>query len=134
MEAFQEGYHVMKTHPQLPDALGSLYNSLYGPGATGADSGILQKHDYKNIGTRDAIDAQIKHMERLSEGMAGMCQAKEIEIAKSLRDADLPGDPVVAIPQWYGLVQEKIYKELTARGEKVPDLNAVNVSDPVHAV
>jgi nitrite reductase/ring-hydroxylating ferredoxin subunit len=134
MEAFMEGYHVMKTHPQLPDALGSMYNSLYGPGHTGADSGIMQKHDYKGVTTRQAIDAQIAHMERLSEGMAGMCQAKEVEIARSLRDADLPEDPTEAIPVWYGMVQDKISKELRARGENVPDLNAVCASDPVHAV
>ena len=35
---------------------------------------------------------------------------------------------------WYGIVQDQITKQLTARGEPVPDLNAVAVSDPVHAV
>ena len=30
MEAFQEGYHVMMTHPQLQRAVPALYNSRYG--------------------------------------------------------------------------------------------------------
>jgi hypothetical protein len=35
---------------------------------------------------------------------------------------------------WWAMVQDKISKELKARGENVPDLNAVCASDPVHAV
>ena len=35
---------------------------------------------------------------------------------------------------WYGIVQDQITQQLRARGEPVPDLNAVAVSDPVNAV
>jgi hypothetical protein len=35
---------------------------------------------------------------------------------------------------WFGLLQAEITKQLRERGEKVPDLNAVAVSDPVEAV
>jgi nitrite reductase/ring-hydroxylating ferredoxin subunit len=135
MEAFMEGYHVLKTHPQLPEVNSTLYAGLYGPGQSGAASGIVQKASYADgMTTRGAIDAQVAHMEQLNQGMAGLCQAKEIEIAKSLRDAELPEDPAEAVPMWYAMVQDKISKELRARGESVPDLNAVCVSDPIQSV
>jgi hypothetical protein len=60
--------------------------------------------------------------------------AKELEIARQLRDVDLPNDPAQAMPQWYGMVQDQITKQLRAKGENVPDLNAVAVTDPVEAV
>jgi hypothetical protein len=66
--------------------------------------------------------------------MAGMVHAKEVEIARQLLDVDLPEDPVKAVPMWYGIVQDQITKQLRAKGEAVPDLNAVAVSDPVNAV
>jgi nitrite reductase/ring-hydroxylating ferredoxin subunit len=135
MEAFQEGYHVMKTHPQLPDAMGAMYNTMYGAGHSGAGDGVVSGHlDYKGVTSKQAIEAQIKHMERLSEGMAGMCQKKEVDIAKSLRNVDLPEDPNEAMMVWWGMVQDKVSKELKARGENVPDMNAVCASDPVRAV
>jgi carnitine monooxygenase subunit len=35
---------------------------------------------------------------------------------------------------WFGIVQDQIYKQLSARGEPLPDLNAVAQSHPVNAV
>jgi phenylpropionate dioxygenase-like ring-hydroxylating dioxygenase large terminal subunit len=131
MEAFMEGYHVMRTHPQLHSASGSLYSGRYGT-ETG---GSAPKPVSASVSVRDAINGQLKHMELLSEGMAGMLHSKELEIAKQLADADVPGDdPHQAVLAWYGMVQDQISKQLRARGEPVPDLNTVCVSDPVNAV
>jgi hypothetical protein len=66
--------------------------------------------------------------------MAGMVHRKEIEIARQLLDAELPDDHETAVMTWFGMVQDQIFKQLHGRGEPVPDLNAVAVSDPVHAV
>jgi len=129
MEAFMEGYHVMKTHPQLQRAVPALYNGRYG-NETG---GIGQAVDSRQS-VRDNIGAQIKSLELLNAGMAGMVQPKEVAIARGLADAELPDDPAQAVPTWYGLVQDAISKQLRANGEDVPDLNAVAVSDPVEAV
>ena len=41
---------------------------------------------------------------------------------------------MLAVQTWYGIFQDQITKRLSAKGEPVPDLNAVAVSDPVHAV
>jgi nitrite reductase/ring-hydroxylating ferredoxin subunit len=129
MEAFMEGYHVMRTHPQLHEALGVLYNSMYGA----ADSAGINMIN-PNLSTAENIDAQIRHMELLSEGMSGMLHAKELEIAKQLRGVDLPEDPTQGVMMWLGIVQDQITKQLSARGEPVPDLNAVCVSHPIKAV
>ncbi len=129
MEAFMEGYHVMRTHPQLQQTVPMLYNTMYG-----MDTGGIGQPINPNQSVRDNIKAQLKHLQLLSEGMAGMVHAKEVEIARQLVDVDLPEDPMQAIPMWYGIVQDQITKQLRARGEDVADLNAVAVSDPISAV
>lgn len=126
MEAFMESYHVAKTHPQLLSACASIYNSMYGQYSGAAVN--------PNQSARDNIRAQFKHMELVGQGMAGMVHAKEIEIARQLLDVDLPEDPQQAVMTWYGIVQDQITKQLGARGEPVPDLNAVAVSAPLKAV
>ena len=129
MEAFMEGYHVMKTHPQLQRATPQLYNSMYG-----TETGGIGIQANPNMSVRDNIRSQIDHMELLSEGMAGMLHAKEVAIAKELADVELPEDPQQAVMMWYGIVQDQITKKLQAKGEPVPDLNAVAVSHPINAV
>ena len=129
MEAFMEGYHVMRTHPQLQQAAPMLYNMMYGMVTGGIGVPINP-----NLSVRENIAAQIKHMGLLSEGMAGMLHAKEYAIAQQLADVDLPDDPAQAVPMWYGIVQHQVTEQLRAAGENVPDLNAVAVSDPVNAV
>jgi len=129
MEAFHEGYHVMRTHPQLQRAVPALYNSLYGN-----DTGGLGLPVNPKLSVRENIEAQVRSMELLSEGMAGMIHAKEVEIARQLIDVELPDDLEEAVMMWFGIVKDQVTKQLRARGEPVPDLNAVAVSDPVHAV
>ena len=129
MEAFMEGYHVMKTHPQLQQATPMLYNSMYG-----MDTGGIGDPINPNLTVKENIDSQFRHMELLSEGMAGMLHQKEVEIARQLVDVELPDDPAQAVPMWFGIVMDQVSKQLAARGEPVPDLCAVAQSDPVKAV
>jgi phenylpropionate dioxygenase-like ring-hydroxylating dioxygenase large terminal subunit len=129
MEAFMEGYHVMRTHPQLQQAAPMLYNAMYG-----MDTGGIGVPINPNLSVRDNIKAQIKHLGLLSEGMSGMVHEKEVEIARQLADVELPEDPQQAVMMWYGILNHQITEQLRARGEKVPDLNAVAVSDPINAV
>ncbi len=129
MEAFMEGYHVMKTHPQLQHAVPMIYNDRYGHDTGGIGVAIDPK-----LTMRDNIQAQIRNLELLNTGMAGLVQAKEIDIARRFADTDLPDDPAVAVPMWFGIIQDAMTKELRAKGEDVPDLNAVCQSDPLNAV
>lgn len=130
MEAFMEGYHVMRTHPQLQEATPPLYNMMY------AQEGLAVPVDPK-ISIRDNIAAQVTHMELLSEGMAGMCHAKDVATARGLMDVDklgLPDDPTQAFMHWYGILNAEVTRQGRERGEPTPDLNALAVSDPVKAV
>jgi carnitine monooxygenase subunit len=129
MEAFMEGYHVMRTHPQLQQAVPGLYNSMYGH-----DTGGIGDQVNPNWTKQENIDAQVRNLELLSEGMAGMVHAKEVEIARTIPADILPDDPEQMIMHWFGAVNHAISATLKARGENVPDLNAVAVSDPVNAV
>jgi phenylpropionate dioxygenase-like ring-hydroxylating dioxygenase large terminal subunit len=129
MEAFMEGYHVMRTHPQLQQATPGLYNSMYG-----YDTGGIGVPINPNQTVRENIQSQFHHMELLSEGMAGMLHAKEVAIARELLDVDLPDDPAQAVPMWFGMVMDRCAKQLAARGEPVPDLCAVAQTHPVNAV
>ena len=131
MEAFMEGYHVMQTHPQLERATPFMYGSMYererGPVPVMAD---------ENLSHRENQEIQIKSMELLSEGMAGMCHAKEVEIARGLVGVEegLPEDKNQAMFMWLAMVMQQITEKLQAKGEPVPDLCAVAQSDPISAV
>ena len=129
MEAFMEGYHVMKTHPQLQHAQPSLYNARYGN-----ETGGLGPLVNPNLSVKDNIQEAITSMELLSAGMAGLVHAKEVEIAKQFADVELPDDPQQAMMTWYGIVCQAITKQLRERGEDVPDLVSVMRDHPVEAV
>jgi phenylpropionate dioxygenase-like ring-hydroxylating dioxygenase large terminal subunit len=135
MEAFMEGYHVTRTHPQLHQILPSMYDGLYQlKGGSSSSSETLSSLDLAGMTTREAIDAQLVHMDLISTGMAGQLHAKEVEIARSLADVELPDDPAQAVPQWFGMVMGEITRRLQARGEPVPNLLEVSVSDPLQGV
>ncbi|MET0239368.1 MAG: aromatic ring-hydroxylating dioxygenase subunit alpha [Sphingobium sp.] len=129
MEAFMEGYHVMRTHPQLQKAVPILYNSMYG-----MDTGGIGLPINPNLTMKQNIEAQVEHMGLLSEGMAGMCHAKDVAVAQTLIDVELPEDPMQAIMHWFGMVNYAVTEAGRARGEPAPDLNKIAVETPVKAV
>ena len=129
MEAFMEGYHVMRTHPQLQKAVPSLYNSMYGH-----DTGGIGQMASPNLSVRENIQQQFDQMELLSEGMAGMCHAKDVATARSLLNIELPENPNDAVMAWYGRLNHEVTQQGRARGEPTPDLNALAVTHPIKAV
>ena len=129
MEAFMEGYHVMRTHPQLQQAVPILYNTMYGH-----DTGGIGDQVNPNWTKEQNVAAQLRNLELLSEGMAGMVHAKEVEIARQVTADMVPDDPEQMIMMWFGTVQHLISTQLKERGENVPDLNTVCQTDPVNAV
>lgn len=129
MEAFMEGYHVMRTHPQLQQATPMLYNSMYGQ-----DTGVAMRIVDPKLSVRENLKAQHRSMELLSEGMGGMCHAKDVAVAASLLDVELPEDPEQAVMQWFGMLNHAITERGRARGEATPDLNELAVKTPLKAV
>ena len=75
MEAFMEGYHVMETHPQLRFRPLSRAGCTTSPVPAVAGSRSAPKGD-ATVDSRVLIDTQIRYMQVLSEGMAGMTHQK----------------------------------------------------------
>ena len=126
MEAFQEGYHTMKTHPQLNINMSPELN-MYGQ-----DAELPAPSPPSSPAA--LVDATILFMERLSEGMAGMVHASEVEIARSLRDMELPEDVPGAAMAFYGRLNQEITDQGRARGLPTPDLNELAARGDFNAV
>ena len=121
MEAFMEGYHVMRTHPQL-HALGprNKYEPPVGtPPARPAREVAQQMADF---------------LARLGAGMAGLVHATEVEIAQRLVDMDLPEDPALVLPTYLRAVKSEITRQGQERGLPIPDLNAIDAAVPHRGV
>ena len=104
-QAFQEQYHVVEAHPQLVIP-GMRY---------GAPDG---KDD-----PRSFIDAEIRYLHTMSEGMAGMVHANDVRVAEGLRDVELPDDREEAMATWYRLLNAAVVDWHRDQGSDVPDLN-----------
>ncbi len=124
MEAFQEGYHVMQTHPQLFDL---SPGSEYGPDS----EGVLPM---PGVSGREAVNKSVDFMARLSSGMAGMVHKTEVDVMERLRDMDVSEDPVEAMMAFYARAQEEITKDGFERGAPMFDIAKVNQEHPFENV
>jgi hypothetical protein len=124
MEAFMEGYHVMRTHPQLFDLMPM---SSYGTDGEGA----VQT---RNMDSRQIVNNMIDFYARLSTGMAGMVHETEVAVLEKLRDMDVPEDPMVALGAFIGRAQHEITQDGYARGAPMFDIPKMNQEKPFHDV
>lgn len=120
MEAFQEGYHVMRTHPQLFDIMPS---SQYGPDAEGPPMN-------KIADGRAAVATMIDFYGCISTGMAGMVHPTEMTVLEKLRDMEVPEDPMAAIGAFMVRAQEEITKDGLERGAPMFDIPSTNAAHP----
>lgn len=125
MEAFQEGYHTMRTHPQLHQlsALGNPYGS-------DADGMIPNR----GVKAADTVNINVEFLARLSSGMGGMVHESEVAVLERLRGMEVPDDPVEATMAFYGRAHDEIVKDGRARGAPIFDINQVMQEQPFHAV
>ena len=105
-QAFQEQYHVVEAHSQLVIP-GMRYSRREGA----------------PFDPRAFVDAEIRYLETMSEGMAGMVHANDVGIAEGLRDIELPADPEQAMSTWYRTLNDAVVDWHRAAGSDVPDLN-----------
>jgi phenylpropionate dioxygenase-like ring-hydroxylating dioxygenase large terminal subunit len=110
MEAFMEQYHVLETHPQL------------------RIPGRIPPRDGKPFDPRAWVDAELQYLHTMSEGMDGMVHADDVAIAETLREMELPVDPVAAIPIWNRTLNDEVAKWHRDRGHDVPDFNELEAS------
>jgi glycine betaine catabolism A len=114
-EAFVEQYHVVEAHPQLDI-----------PGRYGLRGAAIDPRAY--------IDADIRYLRTMSEGMDGMVHANDVRIAERLRDLELPADPTEAISTWHRALNDAVVSWHRAAGADIPDLNeleAHGINEPM---
>ncbi len=104
IEAFVEAYHVPQAHPQL------VIPTRYGlrPG---------EEFDREAF-----IEADIRYLRAMNEGMAGMVHADDVAIAESLRDVELPAEPEAAMATWNRTLDRAVTDWHRQRGDDMPDL------------
>jgi phenylpropionate dioxygenase-like ring-hydroxylating dioxygenase large terminal subunit len=105
VEAFVESYHVVQTHPQL------VIPTRYGV------------REGAPFDARAFVDADIRYLRAMSEGMAGMVHANDVRIADGLRDVELPSDAASATATWNRTLNDAVTTWHRDRGSVMPDLN-----------
>ena len=125
MEAFQEGYHTMKTHPQLHrlSALGNAYGN-------DADAPSLNR----GLSGKQTVNMHVDFLARLGSGMGGMVHDSEVAVLEGLRDMDVPDDPLEATMAFYARAHEEVTKDALARGAPMFDIAKVMQEVEFHAV
>lgn len=105
IEAFVEQYHVVQTHPQLviPTRFGLTTTEAFDP--------------------RAYVDADIRYLREMSDGMDGMTHRDDVLVAEGLRDVELPADPESAVATWNRTLNDAVMARHRQRGADVPDLN-----------
>lgn len=126
MEAFQEGYHVMRTHPQLEKLMPAGF-SPYGQDAE-------HPSELPAVTSRDVINQSIDFMKSVSEGMGGMVHETEVVVLEKLRDMDVPEDPGAAVMAFYARAQDEITKDGLARGAPMFDVAKASREHPISEV
>jgi carnitine monooxygenase subunit len=124
MEAFMEGFHTPRTHPQL--TLSTSGAPLAVTGGGGRNTPSIQQ----------LVEHTIASLEVLGIGMGGgMVSADDIAIGNDIKDkVTLPEDPAAAIGEWMRIWNDEITSRGRARGVPMPDLNAIGPVSPVQFV
>src|SRR3546814_14728133 len=104
-QAFQEQYHVVEAHPQLVIP-GMRYSTRPG-----------QAFD-----PRAYVDAELKYLRTMSEGMEGMVHANDLRIPEGLRDIQLPADRAPPAATWDRTTNDSVCHGHHSLGPLVPHL------------
>lgn len=125
-EAFQEGYHVMKTHPQLLELIYKAGKS-YGADAEG-------RVPNETLTPTEVVNKTVDFYARLNVGMDGMVHKTEVDVLEKLRGMDVPEDPDMAYMMFHGTAYASIFEDAKARGVPIFDLLKVIQEVEFHAV
>jgi nitrite reductase/ring-hydroxylating ferredoxin subunit len=115
VEAFQEMYHLMRTHPEMH----RLTPGVFGLG----DSSGVNPSRQSNGG--QTVSELIDYFANVSEGMAGVIHAGEIALLEQLRDMEVPDDPVQAAEIFMARARDAITQDGRRRGLPIFDVKAV---------
>ena len=120
MEAFMEGYHTLRTHPQLMTAFGPEWTRP--SGMAGGPKASTPAQEF--------LERTISYMACLSEGMQGEIHPSEVEVAKTLLDMELPEDQSQWNDAFQTRLKDEIYQRGLAKGVPVRDMKAVDEKYP----
>jgi carnitine monooxygenase subunit len=126
VEAFQEGYHTMQTHPQLHRG-GYKSSKSYGPDVDGV------RHN-EGLSAREAVELMYGNFVRLSSGMGGMIHETELIVLERLRDIALPDDPDLAAQTYYVAACKALTEDARLRGADMFDILKVGQEQPFYPV
>jgi phenylpropionate dioxygenase-like ring-hydroxylating dioxygenase large terminal subunit len=119
MEAFMEGYHNTRTHPQLQAVLIPEFDHY----RTESRDGTAARRHTSGL---EYADTAIATMKVTGEGMEGMVRPSDIEIAEEIRDKiEFSEDLDEVSMQWFGRLQSEITSRARARNIPMPDLNTL---------
>jgi phenylpropionate dioxygenase-like ring-hydroxylating dioxygenase large terminal subunit len=107
-EAFVEQYHVLQAHPQLriPGRF---------PGRNPGD-----------FDPRAFVAAELQYLHTMSDGMAGMVHARDVEVAEEMAGVELPADFSAASAAWERRLNDAVLEAHRGRGCVMPDLNELS--------
>ncbi|WP_317930814.1 aromatic ring-hydroxylating dioxygenase subunit alpha [Halioxenophilus sp. WMMB6] len=114
IEAFQEGYHVMQTHPQLLDKIYKGSRS-YGPDGDGR---VVNE----DLAPQEVVIKTVEFLALLNEGMDGMVHKTEMAVIEKLKDIQVPDDPDLAFQLLYGTAYAEVARDAKERGVPIFDL------------
>ena len=105
IEAFIEQYHVLESHPQL-----RIPNRIV-------------RRD-RPFDKQTWLAGEMQYLHTMSDGMAGMVHAKDVDTAEQLRQSiELPDDPKEAMRHWQRSLNDAVVRSHRAAGSTIPDLN-----------
>ena len=126
MEAFQEGFHTPKTHPQLQAAAVNGHTQF----GTDAQGTLINA----GLDARETVNQHVDYLAKLSEGMDGMFHKSEVAVVEKLRTMEVPEDADAAGMAFYGKAYDEVEKDARARGAEIFDFAKVAQEHPFHAV
>ncbi len=104
-EAFVEQYHVLQAHPQL------------------RIPGRFPARNPADFDPRVFVGGELEYLQTMSDGMAGMVHARDVQIARQLAEVELPADYQLASAAWERQLNDAVVRANRARGCGMPDLN-----------
>ena len=83
---------------------------------------------------RAFVDADIRYLREMSEGMDGMMHASDVRVAEGLRDIELPAKPTRRSATWNRTLNDAVVEWHRAAGRDMPDLNELDAQGHQRAV
>lgn len=127
MEAFQEGYHTMQTHRQLFN-VSPLATTQFG-------RDFDDKPVNEDINGRQMVEGLLAFLGKLNEGMGGaMIHKSELAVLETLRDMEVPEDPMAAARAFYTRSCEELEANAKALGIETFDIAKAFLGPDMHYV